>query len=80
MATKTISVDLEAYRVLAAARTTPKESFSQVIKRGTWQKHAKTCGSLLAQLRDLPVAEEGVLDRLEAAQSVDVPPDDPWER
>jgi hypothetical protein len=78
MATKTISIDLDAYRRLAAARLTDKESFSQVIKRAAWAIEAKTCGSLLGHLPHLPLAEDEVLDRLEAAQITDTPPDDPW--
>ena len=78
MATKTISIDLEAYQKLASARVNAKESFSQVIKRAAWERQAKTCGSLLAQLPKLPVADDAVLKRLEAAQATDTPPNNPW--
>lgn len=78
VATKTISVDLIAYERLAAARIDPKESFSQVIRRASWEVSAKTCGALLADLPRLPTADEAVLDRLTEAQLHDSPPDDPW--
>jgi len=78
MATKTISIDMEAYRRLTRARLSPKDSFSQVIRRARWDDPVRTCGSLLAALPDLPVADEAVLARLEAAQRTDAPPDNPW--
>jgi predicted CopG family antitoxin len=77
MATKTISIDLEAYARLSAARLGPKDSFSQVIRRARWQEEARTCGALLASLKDMPVAEESVLRFLDTAQQQDIPPDDP---
>jgi predicted CopG family antitoxin len=77
MATKTISIDMDSYQTLAAARLTSKESFSQVIKRATWKKKAKSCGDLLAALPQMPMASEDVLRRLDAAQAADQPPDDP---
>ena len=75
--TKTISIDQGAYELLTAARVSAKESFSQVIKRHLWQRQGKTCGSLLAALPQMPVANEDVLLRLETAQLADTPPDDP---
>ena len=78
MATKTISVDLDAYERLSLARRHAKESFSQVIKRASWEETAKTCDALLADLPSLPVADETVLDRLVEAQAQDAPPEDPW--
>ena len=79
MATKTISVDIEAYQLLTKARTSPKESFSQVIKRAQWQQRAKTCGDLLKALANVPVASEEVIRRLDEAQASDLPPDNHWE-
>jgi predicted CopG family antitoxin len=78
MATKTISVDIEAYEVLCRARSSTKESFSKVIKRARWNSRAKTCGDLMAALKDMPVASKGVIAKLEAAQRADAPPEDPW--
>jgi predicted CopG family antitoxin len=77
MATKTISIDLEAYQRLSSARLEARESFSKVIKRATWQQQGKTCEAILSALPGLPVADDRVLDRLEAAQLADSPPDDP---
>ena len=78
MSTKTISIDLEAYQRLSAARLNPRDSFSQVIRRAQWTQIARTCGGLLAALPTLPVADEEVLDFLERAQHPDQPPDAPW--
>lgn len=78
MATKTISIDLEAYKRLSAARRHPRDSFSQVIRRAQWPQEARTCGGLLAALPAMPVADEEVLDFLDQAQQSDHPPDHPW--
>jgi predicted CopG family antitoxin len=78
MATKTISVDLEAYEALTRAKLSPKDSFSQVIKRARWENRAKSCGDLLRALPSLPMADDDVLNRLEAAQQADAAPDHPW--
>ena len=78
MATKTISIDLDAYRRLSAARLGPKDSFSKVIKRAHWENASKTCGDLLAALPRIPAADESVLQRLEAAQRQDLPADKHW--
>lgn len=80
MATKTLSVDEEAYRILTKARKTPTESFSKVIKRATWEKRPRTCGEALAILS----AAEGfmsdeALDYLDAAQENGRPPVSKWD-
>ena len=78
MATKTISIDLEAYERLSRARLSPKDSFSRVIKRAKWEMPAKTCADLLQSLADMPTVADDVLERLERAQAEDEAPDHPW--
>jgi Putative antitoxin len=78
MATKTISIDIEAYERLRRARRTPGESFSRVIKRADWPVPAKNADALLSALTGLPLVDEATLARLDAAQGRDRPPEDPW--
>jgi len=78
MATKTISIDLEAYERLRRARRSPDESFSRVIKRAVWASPPRTAAHFLEVLDKTPLVDEDVLDRLEAAQADDAPPGDPW--
>jgi len=76
MATKTISVSMEAYERLVAARSNEGESFSRVICRAVWPPREGTAGDLLqrAQARDIDV-DVGLLDH---AQETDAPAADPW--
>lgn len=78
MATKTISVDLEAYERLRRARHSPDESFSRVIKRATWPEKLRTATALLDALDGLPRPPLAVIDRLDGAQRDDTPPEDAW--
>lgn len=78
MATKTISIDLEAYERLRTARRSPNESFSQVIKRAHWRTEVPTAAALLDALAELPTVGEDVLTRLDQAQRMDAPPEDQW--
>jgi len=79
MATKTISIDLEAYERLRRARRERSESFSMVIKRAVWPTPPRTAGALLEALETTPVLSEGDLARLEEAHAADAPPKDPWQ-
>ena len=61
MAVKTITIDLDAYEVLARAKK-PGQSFSKVIKE---RLGAKTGRDLWAALADVAPSED-MLDRVEA--------------
>lgn len=78
MATKTLSVDEEAYLHLVRAKGDRRESFSAVIKRARWDQGKKRCGDLLACASGRVSAE--VLDGLDRAQAEDLPPADLWKR
>jgi predicted CopG family antitoxin len=78
MATKTISVDLEAYERMSRARKHPRESFSQVIHRAVWIDGPRNGKRLLELMKSLPPASDEEIARLDDAQKSDLPPDDPW--
>lgn len=80
MATKTISIDLEAYERMSGARKHPRESFSQVIRRAVWPDTAKTGRRLLELLESTEPASDETIARLDEAQANDSPPDDPWRK
>lgn len=80
MATKTISIDLVAYEALTKARKSPGESFSQVIRRATWDTRSPATGSeLLEMLKDSPSGPPDLVETLNANQALDTPPRDPWD-
>jgi predicted CopG family antitoxin len=79
MATKTISIDLEAYEMLRRARRTPVESFSKVIRRAQLPEDAQTAVAFLARCAEAPVIDDRTLVRLDEAQRSDAPPEDPWQ-
>ena len=76
MATKTLSVDEQAYLRLVRAKRDPKESFSTVIKRARWDNSRKRCGDLLSRATGHVPVE--TLDYLDRAQANDLPPSDRW--
>jgi predicted CopG family antitoxin len=78
MATKTVSIDEEAYRRLVRARRHAKESFSKVIHRAHWQEGVRRCGDVLDRARGTLSREQ--LEALERAQDEDTPPDNQWNR
>ena len=79
MATKTISLRLEAYERLKQARKSPRESFSDVVMRAEWPQAGVTAGELLAlyERRGAYLSEES-LDRIDEAKAADRPPEDKW--
>ena len=78
MATKTISIDSEAYRRLRKARKHPGESFSQVIRRGRWEEKGATARSWVESFDEVPEVDDSVIDELEEIQKRDEPPRDKW--
>jgi hypothetical protein len=79
MATKTISIDLEAYERLVHARKHNRESFSQVIKRAQWEDSNYTGAAILAALERIKPLDEAVIRELDAAQKRDKPPRNKWQ-
>jgi len=82
MATKTISIELDVYERLRSLRSRPSESFSQVLRRELPTPRYWNAGDLL---RAIEVGEWGgiglseeELRRVEEAEKMDAPPDDPW--
>ena len=51
MATKTISIEIDAYELLVRERKDPKESFSRVIRRVLSERPARTAGDLLDAMK-----------------------------
>ena len=51
MATKTISLELDAYERLRKARRTPSESFSSVVRRAVFPGTPCTAGEILEIVR-----------------------------
>lgn len=81
MATKTISLDIEAYECLRLARIDTRESFSKVVKRATWPAQVGTAGDLLAWRSGGGdnMVDKAVLDELDSLQESDVPSEDKWQ-
>lgn len=81
MAIKTVSLRVEAYERLRAARRYPGESFSQVILRAQWPEQTISAGELLQRLRAHgPFLRADELASIEAADHADRPPEDKWAR
>jgi len=50
MATKTISLEVDAYERLRAAKRSERESFSSVVRRGSWDNDKYKAQNVLAGL------------------------------
>ena len=80
MATKTISLKIEAWERLRRARRRPDESFSEVVMRAQWPEVGITAGELLAAYGTSgPQLSEDALDRIDEADAADLPPEDKWQ-
>jgi predicted CopG family antitoxin len=79
MATKTISLRLEAYERLRTARRYPDESFSQVILRARWPEETVSAADLLARRRETgPLLSDEILNTIENLKRTEGPPADKW--
>jgi predicted CopG family antitoxin len=79
MSVKTISLKVEAYERLRAARRYPTESFSAVVLRAGWPEDTITARQLLdlRRKRTRGFSDEE-LDRIDAVKRRDAPPEDKW--
>ena len=78
MATKTISLELDAYEKLRASKR-PGESFSQVVRRAIFPNTAPTGKELLAWFSQGGTgASEDFIAFVKMADLNDKPSDDPW--
>jgi predicted CopG family antitoxin len=80
MASKTITLKLEAYNRLRAARRYPTESFSEVVLRASWPADTITGRELLELYRSgtRPRLSKETIDRIAEANANDKPPIDKW--
>jgi predicted CopG family antitoxin len=81
MATKTISLKIEAYERLRAAKRHEGESFSDVVLRATWPELPIRAGEWLSICRERgPTFRLEELDRIDELKRSDQPPEDKWNR
>jgi predicted CopG family antitoxin len=79
MATKTISLRIDAYERLRRARLRPEESFTEVVLRAEWPDRGVTARELRAIYEtEGPIFDDEALDRIDEAKSHDQPPKDKW--
>jgi hypothetical protein len=77
MATKTISLRLDAYERLRRARLRPDESFTDVVLRADWPDRGLTARELrTVYATSGPLLTDAALDRVEEAKTLDRPPED----
>ena len=78
MATKTITLELDAYEKLRQVKR-GGESFTEVVRRAVWLDAPATGETLLQYYRDGGSGVSGkYLDEVEKAAQHDPIPDDPW--
>jgi len=78
VATKTISLEIEAYEKLRRAKRFPRESFSEVVLRATIPDGGVSGRELLAGFENGDsVFSDAELDVIDAINANDAPPDIP---
>jgi predicted CopG family antitoxin len=81
MATKTISLSLDAYDRLRLHRIARTESFSHVVLRARWPEETVTAAELLERWRKEPAfLTNEECDAIEEAKVADRPPEDKWNK
>lgn len=81
MASKTISLSVEAYERLRRARRRPNESFSSVVMRARWSDETVLAEQYLRMVRERgPLYSAYELEKVEEAKAADVPPEDKWQK
>jgi predicted CopG family antitoxin len=79
MGTKTISLKIEAYNRLKAARRYPDESFSEVVLRATWPEDTVTGSDFLEFWRSHASSlTEDEWNRIEELKRLERAPEDKW--
>ena len=78
MGTKTISLKVEAYNRLRAARRYADESFSEVVLRATWPEDTVTAGDFLRLVRAGARLSDDEVSHIEELKRLDRPPGDKW--
>ena len=79
MATKTITLELDAYEKLRAAKRN-RESFSSVVRRAVIPGRSKSGAEVVAYLKsEGPFFSDEELNAIESAADRDPPPADPWD-
>lgn len=79
MATRTISLEIEAHERLRAARRTPNESLSQVVMRARWPERTITAAELVESYRTHgPCLDEDGIAIVEELKRTAEPPQDRW--
>lgn len=71
MATKTITLELDAYEKLRQAKKSERESFSEVVRRARWDEVAPTGPAILARLVELRASRPDVFLSDAALDSID---------
>jgi hypothetical protein len=81
MATKTISLSLDAYDRLRLHRRVRGESFSHVVLRAEWPDETVTAAELIELwAKEPPFLTEEECEAIEAAKAADRPPEDKWNK